>query len=184
MPIPSRTARMLGAIVIAGSLLLSGCSFSFGSESPAEAAEGLIEGEWADQFGLDLTDASCSDPANEDPGTRFPCQATLDGAAFVEFDVLIESEDRIVAQSTNVIFSEQFPAIADAIAGSFADQGIEGLTTESLDCGANIIVLGSERTIVCGLTEPETGEVYDTIIRFTDVVSLTFDFEVAEEPRS
>lgn len=170
-------------VTVMAVLLASACSFSLGGESPAEAAVDLIEGDFSDQFGLVLTNASCDDPPSEDIGTTFECRANL-GEAVVLFDVEIDAEDHILARSTNVVYPEQQVAIGEAIADSFANQGVEGLSADALDCGGEIIVLGSEMSFVCALTEPGSGDVYDTSIRINDIENLTFDFVVADEPRS
>lgn len=178
-------ARWARAVLVMGAtiLLAAGCSFSIGGQSLSDAAVELIEGDFSEQLGVELTNASCTDPASDEIGTTFACQATYAGDQ-VDFEVTVDAPDHIVARSTNLLYVDAQRAIGNAIATAFADQGIDGLVGEDLDCGGDAMVLAQDMTFVCALSTPPDGDVYDTTIRITDLQDLTFDFVVADQPRS
>lgn len=158
-------------------------SCSFGGDSIGDSAVTLIEGDLATNLGLSLTDAACDEPASEVVGTTFGCNALHNGSR-VDIEVLIDREDHIVATTTNVVRPDALAAIEETVIESMNDQGDFGLTTEALDCGDVAIVLDADQIFRCGLTEPGTANVFDTAVRMTDLETLSFDFEVAAEPRA
>jgi len=172
------------AAVILG-LVLSMTMFSscsFGGDSIGDSAVALIEGDMATNLGLNLTDAACDEPASEAVGTTFGCNALHDGLR-VDVEVLIDREDHIVASTTNVVRADALAAIEATVVDSMNDQGDFGLTADALDCGETAVVLDQDQIFRCGLTEPGTTNVFDTSIRMNDLATLSFDFEVASEPR-
>lgn len=180
-----RTAKKIWkclALVAIVSVGLSACSFSFGGETAGEAAVGLIEGDFASTYDLPISDATCTEPPNEDVGTVFACQGDHQGTQ-VDFVVEIDSEDHINVNSTNVLYPAMLEAVEATVIDSMNDQGDFGLTADAMDCGDSAIVLGADQIFLCGLTEPGTTNVFDTTIRMNDLESLTFDFEVAAVPR-
>ena len=90
----------------------------------------------------------------------------------------------IVASTTNVVRPDVLAVIEETVIDSMNDQGDFGLTTDAIDCGGQAVVLDADRIFRCGLTEPETDNVFDTIIRVNDLDTISFDFEVATAPRS
>lgn len=169
----------MSTLVVVG---LGACSFSLGGESPADAAVDLIEGDFADTFSLPVSNTTCVEPASDAVGTTFTCTADHDGAP-VNFDVLIDAEDHINVNSTNVVYPSMLEAVEATVIDSMNDQGDFGLTVDAMDCGDQPLVLDADMIFTCGLTEPGTTNVFDTTIRMNEIESLTFDFEVAAEPR-
>ncbi len=176
---PKAAATILGLVLS----LTMFTSCSFGGDSIGDSAVALIEGDLADNLGLALTDAACDEPASEAVGTTFGCNALHDGTR-VDIEVLIDREDHIVASTTNVVRPDALTAIAATVVDSMNAQGDFGLTVDALDCGEVAIVLDQDQIFRCGLTEPGTSNVFDTAIRMTDLETLSFDFEVAAEPRA
>lgn len=172
------------AVVLFLALVASSCSgsveFSFGSQTPADAAVELIESDgMAQRLMLDsITGAICEDPADEEDGTVFPCTATSGGET-IEFDVTLEPEDRIFAAPTNVV--------AATFMGDYATAAVQALNSEngftlpegSMDCGTESIVLDAKREMTCQLTNPDEGVVYDAVLTVRDVNLGTFGVVIA-----
>lgn len=158
-------------------------SCSFGGDSIGDSAVALIEGDLATNLGLSLTDAACDEPASEAVGTTFDCNALHDGVR-VDIEVLIDREDHIIASTTNVVRPDALAVIKATVIESMNEQGDFGLTSEALDCGEVAVVLDQDQIFRCGLTEPGTSNVFDTSIRMNDLATLSFDFEVASQPRA
>lgn len=154
-------------------------SFSVGGQSPSEAAIELIEGDaMAQRLGIDdITGATCDEPTSEDVGTIFRCTATSD-AKTVEFDVEIEGDDRIFAGPTNVVDKNLLPDYEVSAVQSLNDANGFGLPEDAIDCGERTVVLDAERTMICELTVPETGEVFDAAITVSDTELGSFSVEI------
>lgn len=163
-------------------LLISGCSFSFGGGGATQSAEELIEGELADKLSMELTNAECVEPASEDVGETFACTADYQGQQ-MQLSTVIEAEERIFVNPTNVLFPAQLDAIQESVADLLNGQADYGLLPDSLDCGADPIIFEGPTEFTCALTDPATAEVYDTQIVMTDLAELVFNFEVATDPR-
>jgi len=176
---------MVGAV--AAALLLAGAcsgsvSFSVGGESPAEAAVDLIEGDaMAQRLGLDdISDAVCDEPAEEEVGVIFECTATSGGNT-IEFDVEIEAEDRIFAGPTNVVDGALLPDYEVSAVQSLNAANGFSLPDDAMDCGDRTVVLDAERTMICTITEPETGTVYDAALTVSDTETGAFSVEITGE---
>lgn len=158
-------------------------SCSFGGDSIGDSAVALIEGDLAANLGISLTDAACDEPAAETVGTTFGCNALHEDLR-VDVEILIDREDHIVASTTNVVRPDALAVIESTVIDSMNEQGDFGLTTEALDCGDSAVVLDQDQIFRCGLTEPGTSNIFDTSIRMNDLETLSFDFEVASQPRA
>lgn len=175
-------------LLIALALVLSACSvsgeISIGSPSPENATEDVIEETLADQMGLGDLSANCSKPSSEDVGSRFLCTAETDDGQTIELQAVLE-EDGPFVETTNVVLAENLAPIVDLILGAIEDQSGIDLDDDALDCGTTTIVVDSSNQITCDLTDP-TGSVFDTTITFNglDTNNPTFDFEVAQTPKS
>lgn len=174
--------RVTGFAVLLA-LLATACggsvSFSVGGQSPSEAAVELIEGDaMAQRLGIDdITGAMCDEPTSEDVGTIFRCTATSD-AKTVEFDVEIEADDRIFAGPTNVVDKDLLADYEVSAVQSLNDANGFGLPEDAMDCGERTVVLDAERTMICALTEPETGEVFDAALTISDTEVGAFAVEI------
>jgi hypothetical protein len=165
----------LGAAVTAG---CSGdISFSIGGQSIEDAAVELIEGDLAEGIGLGALEATCPEVADPAVGTEFDCTATTPDGAVIEFAGLVDREDHIDVQTTNVV-------VADAI-GTFEAAGIdvinetEGTTLDAsaMACGDSSIIIPDDGAIGCELTLPDTGEVYDAVYTINDLATGDFSLE-------
>ena len=173
------------AILVAVALLVSACSgsveFSFGGQTPAEAAIELIEGdEMALRLGIDdLTGAVCDDPPDREIGTVFNCTATSGGKT-VEFDVELEAEDRIFAGPTNVVDRTVLGNYATSAVRSLNSANGFELPDDAIDCGTQTVVLDSDRQMICTLTDPDNGDLYDAVLTVRDTEQGTFAVEIVE----
>lgn len=170
------------AVVLASAACSGSVSFSVGGESPAEAAVDLIEGDaMAQRLGLDdISDAVCDDPVEEEVGAIFECTATSGGNT-IEFDVEIESEDRIFAGPTNVVDGTLLPDYeVSAVQSLNAANGFT-LPDDAMNCGERTVVLDADRSMICTITEPETGVVYDAALTISDTQTGDFAVEIIGE---
>ena len=175
------------ALPVALALVAAGCSgsvdFSIGGQSPERAAEVLIEGELADQAGLGELDATCPDVADPDVGTEFVCTATTSDGQEIEFVTLIDREDHIDVNSTNVILGGRLPEFETAGAEALGRQFGVRLPPGTIDCGDAAIVLAGPLEFVCAFNDPDTADVYDITFELPDLNSGDFSVFVAEAPR-
>jgi hypothetical protein len=179
----SRSSR--ATLLLVGALVFSACSgsvnFSFGGQTPAEAAVELIEGEAMGQrLGIDqLTNAVCVEPPDTEVGTVFPCTADSAGYAVV-FDVELETEDRIFAAPTNVVEARLLAGYATSAVQALNDSNGFTLPEDVIDCGGTSIVLDADSQMICTLTDPENGAEYDAVLTVSDTDSGTFDVEIVD----
>ena len=164
-------------------LAVTGCSFSASvGGSPTSTAEEVIEDDLAAQLGLGEIDAECGEPPDEDEGSTFLCTSETD-QGLVRWEATIAEEDTVNVQSLNVLVVDDVAALEVSAAAEIEQVVGIPLGTENFDCGDAPVVLGDEDQVVCALTDPANGDVYDTTMTITDMSSGAFDFEVAEEPR-
>ncbi len=172
-------------LVLAVVLFSSACSgsvdFSFGGQTPAEAAVELIEGdEMAQQLDIGvITEAVCEDPADTEVGTVFTCTATNEGET-VEFDVELEPDDRIFASPTNVVDQSFLVDYATSAVQSLNSANGFTLPDDAIDCGDRTVVLDADRQMTCKLTDPDSGIEYDAVLTVTDTESGSFSVEIRD----
>jgi len=172
-------------MLMVGALVFSACSgsasFSFGGQTPAEVAVDLIEGDaMAQRLGIDgLTSAMCEDPPDTEPGTVFPCTAQSAGKT-VEFEVELEVDDRIFAAPTNVVDARFLGDYETSAVQALNDANGFTLPVDSIDCGDSSVVLDTDNLMICTLTDPENGTVYDAVLTVLDTNIGAFDVEIVE----
>jgi hypothetical protein len=161
--------------------MAAGCSgdfsFSIGGQSVEDAAVELIEGELAEGIGLGELEADCPEVADPEVGTEFDCTATTADGVVIEIAGLVDREDHIDLQTTNVI-------VADALT-TFEAAGIdlvnqtEGATLDpsAMDCGDSSIVIPADGVIGCTLTDPSSGQLYDAVYTIDDFATGDFSLE-------
>lgn len=179
-------SRFFAGLVLLLAMVMSACSgsvdFSFGGQTPAEAAVDLIEGEaMAQRLGVStITDAVCQDPPNRDVGTVFTCTSQSDGQA-IEFDVVLEDEDRIFAGPTNVVDPAGLSRLEVVAVQELNRQNDFGLPEDALQCGDGGAILDADMQMTCELTEPETGQVFDAVVTVADTETGDFGIVIVGE---
>ncbi|MEM9467335.1 MAG: hypothetical protein AAGA90_18315 [Actinomycetota bacterium] len=148
-------------------------SFGGGSGSVEEAAAFLIEGELADQLGEPLT-ASCPEVADPEVGVTFDCTGTTEDGLVIDFAGIVDREDHIDLNSTNLIVADRVPdwelGLADSVSAT-----IEAPVT--VDCGERFLVLGDPAEFVCELSD-ELGEFADLRVTITDFEAGDFSWVI------
>jgi hypothetical protein len=175
---PVSVGGALAAVLVVGACSASSADFK-------SAAEDVIEGEIAEQSALGDLSATCEEPDDPEPGDVFACTATTEDGRTVEFTATVEEDDKVNVESTNLITVEGLGTIEEvAVAALEAEIG-QPLGVENFDCGSEPMIIDvTEEFLICALTDPATGEVYDAqvdIPSLDDVGSLTV--QVADAPR-
>jgi hypothetical protein len=149
----------------------------------AAAAENAIEGDLAENLELGTLSADCAEPESTEDGTPFACTAETADGATVEVRAVIDGDDQVVVNAVNVIPADGLGALEAEAARTLADQVGQPLPAESIDCGAEPIVVRIGEPITCALTHPGSGEVHDATIVFDDYERDSFTVELAQAPR-
>lgn len=178
--IPFRAVRGIGPAAVALTLALSACSIG---DTPEGVAKDLIEGKLADELGLGEITATCEKPANRDVGTTFTCSSPTDFGA-INWTATMADAKTVNVQSENLVTKDVLPQIETAAASSLTASLGTQITDQDIDCGANPVVLADDLSMVCALTDPGNGDVYDTTLTFTDLQQGAFDISIADAPRS
>jgi len=168
-------AFSLGAAACSGNV-----SFSIGGQSAEDAASELIEGELSDQVGLVLT-AACPELDDPSEGDQFDCTGTAEDGRVVLFTVDIGDKE-VFANSTNMLVESAVPGFEQSIVDALNAENNLGLPDGSLDCGSGPVIVGSDSTVLCRLSDPNSADVYDTTITITDQANWRFSIDVANEP--
>lgn len=168
--------RSMGLFLIAGAAILPACSgstsFSIGGQSVDEAAEQLIAGDLAGQLGLGELTPTCDELDDPEVGTTFTCTASTADGRVVEFDGVVDGEDHISLESSNVVSG---PVIAEALYQALnEDDPAAGLLPGAVHCGGEKIVL-VDRQMTCEV-DSAAGEPGTVAVTFTDVHSGAFDY--------
>lgn len=153
-----------------------------GTAAASAAGVEVIETE-AVALGLGEVIVTCEEPADEEAGTSFVC-TSASSLGLVEWVATITEVGRVSASSTNLIRAEAAePVERTAVETLEAEVGAP-LGLENFDCGPGPFVLDADLSMVCALTQPTSGEVYDATLTFTDLETGAFRIRVATEPRS
>jgi hypothetical protein len=168
-------------LAVAALLFAAACT---GGGTYESTAVDLIEGDLEESIGLGSLDASCTEPATDTIGTEFVCSATAGDAGTIEFIAVIDSEDHVQVRSTNLVNAERLALIEVGAVEILNEEFDLVLPDDSIDCGAESVVLDGADSIACAFTQPETGDVYDTVITITDEANGLIEIDVAQEPRS
>ncbi len=186
---PSRRAAIV--TLVSGALAL-GCT----SEEPEpqvvtirQITEDLISENVADQAGLGPLAPTCPDVTVAGVGTEFECSATTESGAVVSLAALINNDGKVELSTTNVITVAALPSFERAAVEALnANDPTLGLSGDAMDCGIEPIVFPVEqsdgKTMVCGVVDPDTSEVFDVTFNITDIEERQFSVQVAEAPRS
>lgn len=180
-----RQSCLVGFLVLLA-VVVSACTgsvdISFGDQTPAEAAVDLIEGDaMAQRLGVGpITEAVCQDPLNEDVGTVFTCTSQSEGQS-INFDVLLEEDDRIFAGPTNVMDSLALTRLEAVAVQELNGQNNFTLPEAAMECGDRSVILDANQQMTCALTDPETGVVFDALVTVTDTAAGTFDVQIVGE---
>jgi hypothetical protein len=171
--------------VLVVALVGAACSLSIGgtpTERAAATATSLIEAE-ALALGLGDVNVSCEEPADDQVGTTFGCTSES-SLGVVDWVVTVSDADKISAVTTNLVRADLADTIEQAAVESLEAQVGSTLGVENFDCGPGPFVLDANLAMVCALTEPTNGEVYDATLTFTDLATARFQISVSTEPRS
>jgi hypothetical protein len=169
------------ALTVGVMVALSGCSFSIG-DTPEGVAEELIEGELAEELSLGEISATCEAPPDRDPGTTFTCTSPTD-VGEVRWLATMEDESTVNVSSVNLLDDEDVAALEEAAVRVLeAEVGIP-LGVENFDCGTGPLVIGTDGLVPCTLTDPTTGDLYDSEVEITDLEAGDFNVSVADQPR-
>ncbi|MFA9564364.1 MAG: hypothetical protein ACERLM_06625 [Acidimicrobiales bacterium] len=175
--------RLVMSILFVVAFVASGCSFSASvGGSPESAAQDVIEEELAGELALGEIEAECGEPPNDDEGSTFACTSETD-RGLIRWEATIVDEDTVNVQSLNFLVGSDVVALEGAAVVELEQVVGTTLGTENFDCGEPPLVLDSDDELVCALTDPANGDVYDTTVIITDTSTGAFEFEVAPEPR-
>lgn len=178
----TRTLR-LWPVFAAVVIVLAACgpgTFSSPDGSATDVAEELIESQaLAQRLGLDqLSEASCVEPLTEEVGEQFVCTSRLDDRA-VLFNVLIDDKESVFASPVNVVTGDLVEDFArDALVRLNEDNGFD-FPAGSLDCGTASVILDDRQSMMCVLTDPESGVQFDTTLQ-VNARNGTFAVEVGQ----
>ncbi len=156
--------------------LMSGCSgsasFSIGGQTVEEAAEELIAGDLAELIGLGELTPACPEVEDPEVGTTFRCTAETPAGQTIDFDGVVDEEDHINLEATNLVpaapIEERFYEILDSQSPG------SGLAPDGVDCGDEMVVL-VDRQMTC---EVRVGDATPRIatLTITDVSTRNFEF--------
>jgi len=179
----NRTVKIIAvaaAVAVTGAACSGNISFSIGGMAPEAAAVELIEGDLAEQLGIALA-AECDELEDAKEGDSFTCTGTTDDGRIVDFGIEIGA-DEVVADSLNLLTADAVPGLEQAAIDALtAEFGLE-IPAGSLDCGDGPLIVPTDKSFLCRLSDWTTDDVFDTTITITDQANWDFDISVAEDP--
>jgi len=142
---------------------------SIGGLRVHDAAETLIQGDLAEQLGLEL-DASCDEVDDAAIGSEFSCTATTADGEVVELHAVVDREDHINVSTVNLVTAEVVPIFEQKAAEALSAEAGVPLT---LDCGgAQAVVLDENSEIDCVASDGTTEQ--DAKLTVTDTSTGEF----------
>ncbi len=116
----------------------------------------------------------------------FDCTGVTEDGRTIEFTATITAEDTFDIGSTNVILPSDLGQVEALTAQAIGESIGIVLPADSVDCGAEPLIVDGDATMLCAVTDPDTGDVYDTTL--SNIVlapdDISFEYDVAESPRS
>ncbi|MEM8924477.1 MAG: hypothetical protein AAGD35_13330 [Actinomycetota bacterium] len=173
--------RKNALVLVVGALVAAGCSFSIG-DTPASVAEGLIEGELAEQIGLNDVTAECEVPPNSDAGTTFTCTSTSDRGE-VRYVATMEDDDTVFVAPDNVMDAGDIDQLEAFALGLLAEEFDITFGDDDMTCGPAPLVIPADRALLCDVVEPASGDVYEATVTFTSDDYDNVDISIADEPK-
>ena len=169
-------------VVVLATACTGSVEFSFGGQDPVEVAVELIEGTaMAQRLGVDpISGVTCDDPPNQAVGTVFACRGESAGQQ-IDFDVLFDDEDSIFAGPTNVVDPAGLERLENVAVEQLNSENGFQLPLEAMECGDGGVILDAEMQMLCALTEPDTGTVFDVLVTVTNTESGAFSLVVVGE---
>lgn len=173
-------------IALVGLLLVAGCSVdvsvSFGGADAARVAIGLIEGEIADQAQMGPLDAECEAIDEPQPGDAFRCTANTSNGETIRFEALMQKDDIVDVESVNLVTADGL-AMIEALAVQTLEQNVGApLGIENFECGDGGLVVEPGGRIVCVLTDPVSGAIYDATVTVEVLDPIKILVEVGDAP--
>lgn len=151
-------------------------------DSPEALAERLIEGDLAAQLGLSDVVADCMSPASREPGATFTCTSLTD-IGEIRWDARLDDEETVSVTSSNLLDDSDLRALeAEAVSVLETEVGAT-LGVENFTCGTGPVVVGQDSAVPCLLTDPQSGDIFDSTLTITDFETGAFDIVVADQPR-
>jgi hypothetical protein len=179
-----RSASAVVAVVVVFGL--SGCRSSADDQvtpTPRQVSESLIRSTVSDQLDLGPLAPSCPEVQPVGVGATWECTATTEDQRLVALNGQVDGEGRVRVVTTNVISAAALPGFERVAAETLnADFG-SSLTVDDIDCGDRSVVFGEDRSMVCGLFDPDTQQIYDATLTVFDIETRRFEIAVAAEPR-
>lgn len=147
-----------------------------------DAAVDAIEGDVADQIGVDDLTAECEEPADDAVGTTFACTAEHpDGEIRITSEIV--EDDEVNVQTLNLLVPEDMPMLEESASQALSESTGAALAPEALDCGDGAVIVSAGPELVCAYTADD-GAVYDATITWRgDTTDDGFDVEIAETSR-
>lgn len=176
-----RAVRPVAVAALVLAPLAAGCSFSVGG-SPRSAAESAIEGDLAEDGGLGEVEATCDEPASDEVGEEFTCTSTSDLGP-LRWRVTIGEDDKVDVQSVNLVTAEGLDLLETEAVRLLEEQIGSEIGRDNLECGDGPIALDEDSSVLCAITDPASGDVYDATLTVSDTTTGEFDIVVADEPR-
>ena len=96
---------------------------------------------------------------------------------------LIDREDHIDVNSTNLIVADRLPDFEAAGADVIARQVGVQLPPGTIDCGDAPVVFAGQLEFVCAFNDPDSADVYDITFELPDLDSGDFSVAIADAPR-
>ena len=171
-------SKLAGVSVLVGfALAMASCSspepFSINGDPVPTAAESLIAGDLADDLDLGELEPTCEQIEDPQIGSDFTCTATTSDGQVIEFSGVVDAEDHLEINATNVVDAESVKT--DLLEALTEDEVAAEIQLDEIDCGEGSIVVGDEE-ITCTITPP-SGEPGSATVTFTDLASGAFDYD-------
>lgn len=173
-----RTTALIAALAVT---LMAGCAAS--GTDYKKAAEKLISGDLSSQGFGKMTGACDAPPEKPKAGDTFNCTGTTADGKVAKFVATVQDGNKVELNSTNVLSTDDLRAIEQTAVAALEQQAGATLGAENFTCG-NEAVIFDESGIVCALTDPSSGSVFDATVTISDLTDLsTLQVQVADTPR-
>ena len=181
---------MVGGVAVGALLLLVsvGCR-SAPEEEPIptvrQLSETMIRTTVAETAGLGDLSPVCPEVADAAVGVTWDCTAATADQRLIALRGVVNEVGQVELATTNMIAAGALPSFERAAVDALNTQ-VPGanLVEESIDCGDTSVVFGQDRVLVCALSDPHTGQIFDVSLTIEDIESRQFSLKVAEAPRA
>ncbi|MEO1059559.1 MAG: DUF4333 domain-containing protein [Actinomycetota bacterium] len=146
--------RSVVVFVATVSVVVGGCSFSFGTSDTldSESAAELVNDEFTEALGLGELDTECDVPDDLEEGDEISCTSSTGDGEVIQWQGAASSSSEFDIETINLLNVDAVAELELDVVATLLDEGF-AVADDDLDCGKTARVLDEQGAFVCAITD-------------------------------